>query len=179
MKKVIVLITAFAFSAAFAIAQSNTGGTGTSGNSQNGSTTQPSPATPSTPQTQPSTPSTTPSSPYDRSHNGTYQNGDQNYNRSSNQSNVSHAQKDGIVFRDGKVYNVKGGKSTAITKETTLSNGTKIKTDGTVVMKDGTQTTLSEGDYISMDGNLERAKPNRMGENNMDNDKKDKDQDQE
>src|SRR5256885_1671215 len=152
MKKIIVLIAAFTFAAANAIAQDPYQPTPTDKTQQ--TVTQPAtpatPATPAQPQTQPATPATPaqPATP----------------NRQS--SNVQHQMKDGVVFRDGKLWNVKAGKSTAIDKETTLANGTKVKSDGTVIMKDGTQTTLSEGDYISMDGKLERAKPNRMTEQN-------------
>ena len=146
MKKVIVLISALAFTAAFALAQDPYQATPTNPDPQ--TATQPAPAKPTNPA-----------------------NFDKPYN--NQQSNVIHQQKDGIVYRDGKVWNVKGGKSTAVDKEATLANGTKVKSDGTVVMKDGTQTTLSEGDYISMDGKLERAKLNRMGENKMEENKKD------
>jgi hypothetical protein len=168
MKKLIVLITAFGFAAVAAMAQDPYQ---TSPKDKTPVTTQPgpatipaqpaTPATPAQPQTQPATPAT-PAQPATPNRQAT---------------NVQKQQKDGIVFRDGKLWNMKAGKGTAVDKEITLSNGTKVKSDGSVVMKDGTQTTLSEGDYISMDGKLERAKPNRMTEkNDMDNNKDYKDQ---
>jgi len=165
MRKFIVLIAAIAFARANAFAQDPYPTTPTDRTQQ--TTTQPAtpatpaipatPANPATPRTQPATPATPaqPASP----------------NRQS--SNVQHQMKDGIVFRDGKLWNVKAGKSIAVDKETTLANGTKVKSDGTVIMKDGTQTTLSEGDYISMDGKLERVKPTRVTEKNDMDDNKD------
>jgi len=155
MKKIIVLIATFAFAAANALAQDPYQTTPTDKTQR--TSTQPAtpaspatPATPAQPQTQPATPAT-PAQPATPNRQAT---------------NVQHQMKDGIVFRDGKLWNIKAGKSMAVDKEATLANGTKVKSDGTVIMKDGTQTTLSEGDYISMDGKLERAKPNRMTEKN-------------
>jgi hypothetical protein len=158
MKKVLVLITVAAFAAVSALAQDPYQ---TQPKDKTQQTTQPAqPATPATP-AQPATPQTQPATPAQPA-------------TPSPQSNVQRQQKDGIVYRDGKLWNVKGGKNTAVDKEMTLSNGTKVRSDGTVIMKDGTQTTLSEGDYISMDGNLERAKPTRVTEkNDMDNGNKD------
>jgi hypothetical protein len=157
MKKLIVLVTALGFMAINAMAQDPYQSSPTDKTPQ----TATQPATPAQPQTQPSTPAT-PAQPATPNRQAT---------------NVQKQQKDGIVFRDGKLWNMKAGKGTAVDKEITLSNGTKVKSDGTVVMKDGTQTTLSEGDYISMDGKLERAKPNRMTEqNDIDNNKDYKDQ---
>jgi hypothetical protein len=165
MRKFIVLIAAIAFAGANALAQDPYQTTPTDKTQQ--TTTQPAtPATPATPaipaqpRTQPATPAT-PAQPATPSRQS---------------SSVERQMKDGIVFRDGKLWNVKAGKSVTIDKETTLANGTKVKSDGTVIMKDGTQTTLSEGDYITMDGKLERAKPTRVTEkNDMDNNKDYKD----
>jgi 2-keto-4-pentenoate hydratase/2-oxohepta-3-ene-1,7-dioic acid hydratase in catechol pathway len=39
-----------------------------------------------------------------------------------------------------------------LTTDMTLDNGTIVMTNGTVKAKDGSTTTLKEGDYVTMDG---------------------------
>src|SRR5437879_5131020 len=73
------------------------------------------------------------------------------------QMKITEPKEDGLMMKDGKVWIMKQGKGTVLHKEMTLSNGTKVKADGSVVMKDGSQTALREGDHIHMDGRLERA----------------------
>jgi hypothetical protein len=60
--------------------------------------------------------------------------------------------KDGIpvVMSDGK----------PVLNEVTLTNGTKIKTDGTVTKKDGTQYILKEGECVN--DSVEVSKPTRI-----------------
>lgn len=52
--------------------------------------------------------------------------------------------KDGkkVIMHDGYI----------LISEVTLSNGTKIQTDGTIIKKDGTKATLKEGECISKEG---------------------------
>ncbi len=40
----------------------------------------------------------------------------------------------------------------------TLDNGTMIMANGSVKMKDGTTTTLKDGDYVTMDGTIGQHK---------------------
>ncbi len=47
---------------------------------------------------------------------------------------------------------MKDGQTTQLTTDLTLDNGTVVMADGTVKNKDGTTTTLKEGDYVAMDG---------------------------
>ncbi len=61
---------------------------------------------------------------------------------------------DGIMMKDGTVMVVKDGTATKMTKETELSDGSKVMTDGTVVAKDGEKTMLKEGDTVAMDGKM-------------------------
>ncbi|MBO0360334.1 hypothetical protein J0X19_20405 [Hymenobacter sp. BT186] len=65
--------------------------------------------------------------------------------------------KDGVTLKDGKVLMTQSSLTTTVTQETSLINGTKIQPDGTVTMKDGTTTTLKEGDYMSLSGRLTTA----------------------
>ena len=55
-------------------------------------------------------------------------------------------------MKDGKVEMVKGGKTTPMDKDMTLTNGDVIKTDGTMKMKNGKTMKLKEGDMVYMDG---------------------------
>lgn len=41
-----------------------------------------------------------------------------------------------------------------LTVDVTLANGTTVKTDGTVITKDGTQTILKNGECVDNTGNL-------------------------
>lgn len=60
--------------------------------------------------------------------------------------------KDHMHMKDGKMEMVKGGKTTPMDKDMTLSNGDIIKIDGTMKMKNGKTMKLQEGDMVYMDG---------------------------
>ena len=62
--------------------------------------------------------------------------------------------KDHLMFKDGKVMMVMGGKSRAADKEVALTNGAKVALDGTVTMKDGKTMKMKEGEMMSMDGEM-------------------------
>jgi hypothetical protein len=72
-----------------------------------------------------------------------------------------------VKMKNGKKTVMHNG--TAITKEETLDNGTKIKPDGTITKSDGTTTTLMEGQCMSKDGMVMKEKGN---DKNKDTDKK-------
>lgn len=60
-------------------------------------------------------------------------------------------------LKDGRVVMVSGQRE--IFNDITLSNGTKIKTEGPVVeKKDGTTKTLKEGECVDAQGNLVKTK---------------------
>lgn len=67
------------------------------------------------------------------------------------------AVKDGVTVKEGKLLMTQSGITNAVTQETSLVNGTKIKPDATVTMPDGTSVTLKEGDYMSLTGRLTTA----------------------
>ena len=67
--------------------------------------------------------------------------------------------KDGVRFKAGKAWLVKSGETTALDKEMLMINGAKVTPQGTVIMKDGSKTKLEEGDFIALDGTIERAIP--------------------
>lgn len=60
--------------------------------------------------------------------------------------------KDHLMFKDGKLTMVMGGKSMAADKEVALTNGAKVAVDGTVTMKDGKTMKMKEGEMMGMDG---------------------------
>jgi hypothetical protein len=73
-----------------------------------------------------------------------------------------HGDKYCAKIRDGKKVVMHEG--TQITADVTLDNGTVIRTDGTVVLQNGTRRTLQEGECIDKGGVISGEK-----------DKKDKD----
>ncbi|MEP6952411.1 MAG: DUF6799 domain-containing protein [Ginsengibacter sp.] len=65
------------------------------------------------------------------------------------QSVKSH---EGVIMKDGKLLMMKNGQTTQLTTDLTLDNGAVVMSNGTLKSKDGTTTTLKEGDYVAMDG---------------------------
>lgn len=67
---------------------------------------------------------------------------------------------DRFVLRDGAVVLVQGSRSSPLTKNVVLSNGTKINyKSGIVEFTTGKKTTLREGDYVQMNGDIVYATP--------------------
>jgi hypothetical protein len=62
--------------------------------------------------------------------------------------------KDCVMMKDGKMMVMKGGETTAMDQEMTMTNGTVVGTDGSVKMKDGTSRQLKDGDCVYMDGKV-------------------------
>jgi hypothetical protein len=62
---------------------------------------------------------------------------------------------DGVMMKGGKMMTMQDGKTTgAMTKEMTMSNGTKVMTDGSVMMKDGEKMQMKDGQMIDMSGKM-------------------------
>ena len=61
---------------------------------------------------------------------------------------------DCVVMKDGKMMMMHGGKMMPMTKEMTMSDGTKCLTDGTCLKKDGTKMTMTNGQCMMMDGSM-------------------------
>ena len=66
----------------------------------------------------------------------------------------AHVITDGILKKDGKIMTVRAGEKTELSSETTLSDGTKVMTDGTVVSKEGKKWSLKDNDAILSDGRV-------------------------
>jgi hypothetical protein len=62
---------------------------------------------------------------------------------------------------DGKMI-LKDQNQKPTTLEVTLTDGTKITTDGTVIRKDGSKTALKNGECIDTKGNIEKVKVDNM-----------------
>ncbi len=63
---------------------------------------------------------------------------------------------DGYMVQSGKVMMTKGGKTSAMDSDTTLSDGTKIMKDGTVIRKDGSKSMMKDGDRMDMSGAMRK-----------------------
>src|SRR5260221_14718022 len=65
------------------------------------------------------------------------------------------AEMDGLMMSGGKVVIVHMGKASApIEHEMTMSDGSTLKPNGTVLRKDGTEVHLQQGDVIMPDGHI-------------------------
>ncbi len=62
---------------------------------------------------------------------------------------------DGIMMQNGKVMMMKAGKAAGpMTSDMTMANGTKVTTAGLMIMKDGTQVEMKDGQMMMMDGKI-------------------------
>ena len=75
--------------------------------------------------------------------------------------------KDHMMMKNGKMEMVKAGKTMAMDKDMTLTNGTTVSTGGMVKMKDGKTMQMKEGEMMYMDGKMgvmpKKAKKGKMG----------------
>ena len=62
--------------------------------------------------------------------------------------------KDCIKMKDGKMWVMKDGQTMEMTQDMTLSNGSKVMTNGSVMTKDGKTMMLKEGEGIGMNGKM-------------------------
>ena len=63
---------------------------------------------------------------------------------------------DGVMMKDGKMMVLKDGKTMPMTKEMTMSDGTKVMPDGSVMKKDGTKMMMKDGDGMNMSGMMKK-----------------------
>jgi hypothetical protein len=76
---------------------------------------------------------------------------------------------DYMVMQKGKMMMVQDGKTTVMTEDMVMSDGTTCMTDGTCKRKDGTTTQMKEGDHcMILDGKMqvhpaEKMKPKKTG----------------
>jgi hypothetical protein len=64
-------------------------------------------------------------------------------------------EKDGVMMKAGKMVRVTEGKEIGrMDREMTMSNGTRVTMNGKMLMKDGKEIQLQEGQAIMLDGKL-------------------------
>jgi hypothetical protein len=64
-------------------------------------------------------------------------------------------EKDGVMMKSGKMVRVTEGKEIGrMDRETTMSNGTRVTMNGKMLMKDGKEIQLQEGQAVMLDGKL-------------------------
>jgi hypothetical protein len=73
-----------------------------------------------------------------------------------------HKMKDCLMMKDKKMMVCKGGNTTEMTEDMTLTNGTMVMKDGSVKTKDGKMMKLNEGDCIMMDGKIKKKMSGKM-----------------
>jgi hypothetical protein len=74
------------------------------------------------------------------------------------QKNAMQKNETGVIMKDGKLLMMKDGQTTQLTSDLTLDNGAIVTADGNIKSKDGTVTTLKEGEYVTMEGMLSSTK---------------------
>ncbi len=80
-------------------------------------------------------------------------NTDYNHNMQNNPGDRTNP--DGVMMQNGKLMKVKNGQMSVCQEdEMTLSNGTKIKNDGSYLDKDGRKMKMKEGERMDMSGNV-------------------------
>ena len=73
-------------------------------------------------------------------------------------SPVVAAEKDGVMMKGGKIVRMQDGLDIGrMDRETTMSNGTRVMMNGKMVMKNGTELKLQEGQAVMLDGKLVEA----------------------
>jgi hypothetical protein len=72
-------------------------------------------------------------------------------------SNTEHGSKYCAKMKDGKLVVMHNDKT--LTSDATLDNGTTIKTDGTILKKDGSTVMLKAGECANMEGKVMKETP--------------------
>ena|SRR5512141_611636 len=67
-------------------------------------------------------------------------------------------EKDGVMMKDGKMVRMTEGKEIGrMDRETVLSNGSRVTMNGKVLLKDGKEMQLQEGQIVMLDGKMMEA----------------------
>jgi hypothetical protein len=65
--------------------------------------------------------------------------------------------KDGFMVKHEQVLITENGQTKVMADDMKLRDGIEVRTDGTIIVPDGTRKTLREGDTMSFDGTITRA----------------------
>jgi|GEM_PF-5391501 len=60
--------------------------------------------------------------------------------------------KDYVMMKDARMVMVRDGKTTAMEKEMTMADGTRVMVDGKVMMTDGSTKILKDGESVPLSG---------------------------
>jgi hypothetical protein len=63
--------------------------------------------------------------------------------------------KEYVSMQAGQMIYVSNNKTSKMSKDMTMADGTLVKTDGTVITKDGKKIELHEGDRVYMNGKID------------------------
>ena len=70
---------------------------------------------------------------------------------------VTGTMADGVSMKAGQVLLTTSGRTTVVTGEVTLHDGTRVLSDGSVTTAGGQKLRLKDGESISMDGKIEKG----------------------
>lgn len=83
----------------------------------------------------------------------------ENYPDSTRRNNqLNSASRDGVFMKEGKLLMIHNGKVEKLDHTLTMSNGTKVMIDGSVISKAGTRSKITEGQHIDNTGKLTTLK---------------------
>ncbi|MBK9317433.1 MAG: hypothetical protein IPM91_00405 [Bacteroidetes bacterium] len=83
----------------------------------------------------------------------------ENYPDSTRKNNqLNTASRDGVFMKDGKLMMIHDGKVEMMNHTMTMSNGTKVMIDGSMISKAGSKSKITEGQHIDSAGKLTTLK---------------------
>jgi len=62
--------------------------------------------------------------------------------------------KDGYVLKNGKVLMIKNGQASSLIETVSLTNGSRLMSDGKIYKRDGSYIMMKEDDFVDLSGNL-------------------------
>ena len=95
------------------------------------------------------------------------ENTDSVMDRSMNKTKKQGKEKDCVMMKDGKMMQIKAGKTMMMKKDMSFPNGAMVMMDGTMKMQDGTSHMLKEGEGVMMDGTMKTMPMNQMMKDSM------------
>jgi hypothetical protein len=82
-------------------------------------------------------------------------------NKQNQVNSIESLHKDGVIMHNGKMMTVKNGQMSHFERDITMSNGTKIRSDGTCIYNNGKKSMMKEGQHMDMSGNISDMKNNK------------------
>lgn len=76
---------------------------------------------------------------------------------------VDTTMKEFVSMQAGQMIIVSNNKTSKMIKDMTMGDGTVVKTDGTVITKDGKKLELHEGDRVYLNGKIEIQMKTNVG----------------